>query len=125
MSRVPATRASYQSHCAVPVPLLTYHSIMRYAGEACPRVKIAAALCLALVARTAPLCAQTVAGVVTDSSGAGIAGAEISLVGVDMRVRTDEAGRFRLSAPPGLVTISARRLGFLPETRQVTLKESQ
>ena len=98
---------------------------MRYAGEACPRVKIAAALCLALVARTAPLCAQTVAGVVTDSSGAGIAGAEISLVGVDMRVRTDEAGRFRLSAPPGLVTISARRLGFLPETRQVTLKESQ
>jgi TonB family protein len=98
---------------------------MRFARDILLRARIAAALGF-VFAQAGLLRAQTpvaVAGIVTDSSGAGITGAEVSLVGKDAKARTDEAGKFKLSVPPGLVTLSARRLGFLPETRQLQFKE--
>ena len=48
----------------------------------------------------------SVGGVVTDSSGAIIYGAEVSLVGTTITVRTDDAGEFSLgNMPEGLSTI--------------------
>ena len=62
-----------------------------------------------------------IAGIVSDSSGAPIAGAEVSLVGLKATARTDEHGHFRLTSPLGLVTLSARRMGFEPGTKQLQL----
>ena len=47
------------------------------------------------------LWAQTVSGVVVDSKGIPIAGAEVSLAGSQARVKTDAAGTFLLPAPAG------------------------
>lgn len=69
----------------------------------------------------ASLCAQgatshgTVAGVVRDSSGGGIGGAEISIAGTGLRAHTNAQGEFRLTnVPAGTVTVVVRRLGFTP-----------
>ena len=69
----------------------------------------------------ASLCAQgatshgTVAGVVRDSSGGGIGGAEISIAGTGLRAHTNAQGEFRLTnVPAGTVTVAVRRLGFTP-----------
>ena len=62
-----------------------------------------------------------IAGIVSDSSGAPIAGAEVSLSGSKAAARTDEHGHFRLTSPLGLVTLSARRMGFEPGTKQLQL----
>src|SRR4030088_3228645 len=70
---------------------------------------------------TAPLRAQSaspavIVGVVIDSAtGMGIAGAEVGLHGTDIRILTDERGRFRFGAPWSAVpTLRVRRLGFSP-----------
>ncbi len=47
------------------------------------------------------LWAQSVSGVVLDSKGQPIAGAEVSLAGSQARVKTDAAGTFLLAAPAG------------------------
>jgi TonB family protein len=65
-----------------------------------------------------------IAGLVSDSTGAPIAGAEVSVVGSTGSVRTDEHGHFRMTAPLGLVTLSARRMGFEPGTKQLQLAGS-
>lgn len=65
-----------------------------------------------------------VTGVVSDSSGAPITGAEISLVGSPTTVRSDNRGHFRLPAPMGVVTVSARRLGFELAVEQVQINGS-
>ena len=57
----------------------------------------------------------TVAGVVRDSSGGGIAGAEITIVGTGLRAHTNPQGEFRLTnVPAGIVSVGVRRLGFVP-----------
>ena len=63
--------------------------------------------------------AAVVVGTVVDSAGLAIADVEVSLVGIGTSVRTDGGGHFRLSSPNGLVTLSAKRLGFSPATKQV------
>jgi TonB family protein len=64
----------------------------------------------------------TVAGVVRDSSGVGIAGAEISIAGTNLRAHTNAVGQFRLTnVPAGTVTVGVRRLGFLPAVASIEI----
>jgi TonB family protein len=71
-----------------------------------------------LLAVTIPTVVQgqiTVAGRVTDSDGAPLAGVRATATGNDLGVTTDEAGRFQLSGISALpVTVKLRRLGFVP-----------
>jgi TonB family protein len=55
----------------------------------------------------------SVAGTVTDSSGAAVYGAEVSLVGTQASVRSGESGEFLLGhVAQGVVALRVRRLGF-------------
>lgn len=66
-----------------------------------------------------------IAGVVRDTSGAGIAGAEISLAGSDLRTASDEEGKFLLSGvPAGAAEIRVRRLGFTPTSASVVVRDN-
>ena len=60
----------------------------------------------------------TVSGTVTDSTDTQVAGARISAVASDGRAynhaRSDDAGQFTMSLPPGSYTISARKPGQPP-----------
>lgn len=66
--------------------------------------------------------AGLVTGVVTDSSGLPIMGAEVAALGTRLRARSDDRGQFAI---PGLALgdalIEARRLGFRPETVGVVI----
>jgi TonB family protein len=62
-------------------------------------------------------------GTVTDSTGAPIYNAEVSVPASSLRVSTDERGEFRLDgAPQGVVTVKARRLGFVPVQLDVSVQ---
>src|SRR5688572_4123605 len=64
----------------------------------------------------------TVAGVVRDSSGGRIGGAEISIAGTGLRAHTNAQGQFRLTnVPAGTVTVGVRRLGFLPTMASIVI----
>ena len=64
----------------------------------------------------------TVAGAVRDSSGGGIAGAEITIVGTGLRAHTNPQGEFRLTnVPAGTVTVGVRRLGFAPTVGSIEI----
>ena len=64
--------------------------------------------------------APWVSGVVSDSTGIPIAGAEVEALGSSLRARTGESGKFRIDGvPAGQAVIVARRLGFRPETLTV------
>ncbi|MGH7720365.1 MAG: TonB family protein [Gemmatimonadaceae bacterium] len=68
----------------------------------------------------------TIAGVVRDSAGAALAGAQISVAGTDIRAESDERGAFRLAAVrSGLASVRVRRLGFLPETVEVSVEPAR
>ena len=76
----------------------------------------------------ASLCAQdatsrgTVAGIVRDSSGGGIGGAEINIAGTSLRAHTNAQGEFRLTnVPAGTVTVNVRRLGFIPTVASIVI----
>jgi carboxypeptidase family protein/TonB-dependent receptor-like protein len=55
-----------------------------------------------------------VTGVVQDSTGAKIEGAEVRLLGSEVVARTDSAGVFLLAAPAGNAEVHVRRLGYQP-----------
>jgi TonB family protein len=62
-------------------------------------------------------------GTVTDSTGAPIYNAEVSVPASSLRVATDERGEFRLhGAPEGVVSVKARRLGFVPVELDVSVQ---
>jgi len=64
----------------------------------------------------------TVSGVVRDSSGGRIGGAEISIAGTGLRAHTNAQGQFRLTnVPAGTVTVGVRRLGFLPTLANIVI----
>jgi TonB family protein len=66
----------------------------------------------------------TIAGMVTDTTGVPIVGAEIILLGTSERVSTDERGNFRIvSVPTGAASLRVRRLGFRPESVAVTVAQ--
>jgi TonB family protein len=85
-------------------------------------------LAAALVVAPVALCAQdaiprgTVSGVVRDSSGGGIGGAEVSVAGTGLRTHTNSQGEFRLTnVPAGSVTVGVRRLGFVPAVTTIVI----
>ena len=74
----------------------------------------------------APLAAQAtgrLTGTVTDSvSGRALGEVQIQIAGTRLGTLTDQSGRFTLAnVPAGDVTVDARRLGYLPVTRRVTV----
>ena len=87
------------------------------------------AFMLAALVTPAGLAAQastSVSGIVADAVGTPIAGASVSLSGHPVTAATDEDGRFHLTAPSaGGFTLSAKRLGFAPASRPVTLNAGQ
>lgn len=62
---------------------------------------------------------------VRDSSGAGLAGAQLSVRGTTVRGITDDEGKVQLSSvPSGRVYLDVRRLGFHPVSVQVPVEAS-
>jgi hypothetical protein len=61
-------------------------------------------------------------GVVADSAGEPIDGADVAIVTLHRLTRTDERGRFSLDGlPAGDVDVSVRRLGYAPKTVRLKL----
>ena len=76
------------------------------------------------------LSAQTdgavVTGVVRDTSGRPITGAEVFVGRTDKPVTTNDLGQFRfLNAPAGAQWVSARRIGYAPVRRSVRISRNQ
>ena len=68
----------------------------------------------------------TLSGVVRDSSGAGIAGAEITVAGTGLRAHSNGEGEFRLTnVPAGSVTVGVRRLGFVPTAETIVIAANE
>jgi hypothetical protein len=65
----------------------------------------------------------TISGIIRDSSGTALSGAEIRLDSPSRRAVTDASGEFRLSGiPAGKLEVRVRRLGFLPESTAVLIE---
>lgn len=80
------------------------------------------ALSSASVRAQEPQARGTVAGVVRDSTGAGISGAEVTIVGTSLRAHTNAQGEFRLTnVPAGTITVGVRRLGFIPTVTSIAI----
>ncbi|MGQ0648401.1 MAG: TonB family protein [Gemmatimonadaceae bacterium] len=63
-----------------------------------------------------------VTGVVKDSLGTPVVGAQISVGGTTLLAETDEKGEFRLAkAAPGETSIRIRRIGYKPDTVRVNV----
>ena len=68
----------------------------------------------------------TVSGVVRDSAGAGIAGAEVIVAGTGLRAHSNDHGEFRLTnVPAGSVTLGVRRLGFVPAVATIVIAANE
>lgn len=68
----------------------------------------------------------TVAGVIEDSIGSPIIGAEIFIPGSDNKTRSGQGGTYRLGGlPAGPVLVTVRRLGYLSQTQTVMLREGE
>ena len=78
----------------------------------------------------APLAAQrelhTVRGVVRDTDGAPVAGAEVTLISPRRVAQTDSAGRFRIdSVPAGERRLQVRRIGYLAVNPLVAVPQAE
>jgi hypothetical protein len=62
-------------------------------------------------------------GLVSDTDGHPVAGAQVMMADVGVVVLTDRAGRFCLTAPAGARTLSVVALGFTPSRRLVSLEK--
>jgi hypothetical protein len=73
-------------------------------------------------ARDSTLSTGAIAGVVRDSSGARLVGADLSAAGTTLRAISDTAGRFRLvGVPAGAGALHVRRLGYRAVSVPVTV----
>jgi hypothetical protein len=64
----------------------------------------------------------TLSGLVRDSAGTPVVGADVAIVALKLLVHTDDRGRFLLTkVAPGDLELSVRRLGFQPTTIQLTV----
>ena len=92
------------------------------------RGMVVAAMCGApLTAAHAQLLPATLVGLVRDSSGTPIPGAEVRFTGTDfVSVRTNDSGGFRMiNLPTGTATVSVRRMGFAPASLEVRLRSGR
>ncbi|MBI3789284.1 MAG: TonB-dependent receptor [Gemmatimonadetes bacterium] len=94
-----------------------------------PAVPIAAPLVApAVAAEPEPIAPQVamIAGVIEDSLGAPIIDAEIAILGTSLRTRSSTGGTWRIGGiEPGPVLLSARRVGYLPQTITVHVKSGE
>ena len=63
-----------------------------------------------------------VRGVVVDSAGAPLSGAEVRAIGTGFVFVTSDSGVFRVELPPGPIVFAVRRLGYEPSTFLATLR---
>src|SRR5687768_4392863 len=63
-----------------------------------------------------------VRGIVVDSGGIPLAGAEVRAAGTELHVVTSDSGIFRFELPAGPVIFAVRRLGYEPSTFLATLR---
>ena len=97
-------------------------------GASVRRVATLAAALLLLVVSGRSLAAQNgaVQGVITDSTGAVVIGAQFTVDGSGVRTTSDARGRYLLGGVPvGQVTMRLRALGYTPESRSVTVAASR
>jgi hypothetical protein len=80
--------------------------------------KLLVAVMMVSVAGAGRLAAQArLTGTVRDTTGAPIAGVEISVQGISRTATTDRAGAFQLGdIPTGTASVTVRRVGFAPQT---------
>lgn len=104
------------------VPIATHSAVMH---RLCTMGAVAA---LCWIATGPPLRAQSatppgsVNAVVRDTTGAGVAGAELAIAGTSIRGYTDDDGHLHLGRiAPGPARLTVRRLGFRPTTVDVTI----
>ena len=95
-------------------------SARKIAGNCARALLTFMAVCCAL-----PAGAQgTLTGHVRESTGVGIAGAEVRIVGGSLRAITDAEGAFRIGrVPPAAASLTVRRIGFLPATRELVVSD--
>jgi hypothetical protein len=72
-------------------------------------------------AQEAPLIVR-VRGVVVDSAGVPLGGAEVRAVGTAFVIVTSDSGVFRVELPAGPIVFAVRRLGYEPSTFLATLR---
>src|SRR4051812_14819654 len=86
-------------------------------------------LAIAIGASIASAQGTTISGRVTSQAGAPVAGAMVVVQGLGVGVQSDESGRYTFSVvPPSAgqgATLTARVLGYLPVSAQVTLTSGQ
>lgn len=82
----------------------------------------AIAIALSMATGTTLRAQGSITGVVLDTAGAPVAGAEVTIRAGQARARTDSSGRFALiGLDPDKYTVFARKLGFAPTTFDVSL----
>lgn len=85
-------------------------------------------LALALATATTTATAQEglpivkVRGIVVDSAGVPLSGADVRAVGTAFQIITSDSGVFRVELPAGPVVFAVRRLGYEPSTFLATLR---
>lgn len=96
------------------------HHVARAAARSARAVAVTIALC----ATPAIAMAQgRIEGTVRDSGGARITGAEVRLVGSSAATVSDDKGAFEFAGiPAGAATISVRRIGFAPQSVELSVK---
>jgi len=68
---------------------------------------------------------RTLVGLVTDSAGVPLDSVEISVAKLRLRVTSSDSGTFRIDkVKPGTYNVSARRLGYHPQTQEVLVADS-
>jgi hypothetical protein len=66
---------------------------------------------------------SVVSGIVVDSAGAPVAGADLQLIGADRTTKSAADGTFEFRhVPPGTVTLRARRMGYAPGALMIELE---
>src|SRR5688500_14707295 len=100
-------------------------SLNRLTRRALTLVTVAAAL-VAPPTASAQRLAPAVRGQVTDSAGLPLAGTRVSITSLGRQGLTDAQGRYRFAQlATGGYTVVFSRVGFLPETRRVTVTDGE
>lgn len=101
-------------------PLLWCRSVTGCHGGRLKRV-LQGLFALVVVAGTAGAQSSIIAGIVVDSAGLPVSGAEVSVSVIGATTISGDLGEFRISAPSsGSVVVRARRLGFRRDSVRVT-----